>query len=45
MRRQEQRKLEEEQEELNKWRKKIQDRQLEDEEFKVCKIKINQLKL
>lgn len=32
----EQRKLEEEQEELEKWRKKIQDRQREDEEFKVC---------
>lgn len=33
----EQRKLEEEQQELEKWRKKIQDRQREDEEFKVCK--------
>jgi len=35
MRRREQRKLEEEQEELQKWRKKLRDRQLEDEEFKV----------
>lgn len=35
MRRREQRKIEEEQEELEKWRKKLRDRQLEDEEFKV----------
>jgi len=37
MRRREQRKLEEEQEELQKWRKKLRDRQIEDEEFKVFK--------
>jgi len=37
IRKQEQRKLEEEQRELEKWRKKIQDRQREDEEFKVRK--------
>lgn len=36
MQRREQRKLQEEQEELEKWRKKIEDRQREDEEFKVC---------
>lgn len=36
MQRREQRKLEEEQEELEKWRKKIEERQREDEEFKVC---------
>lgn len=36
MQRREQRKLEEEQQELEKWRKKIEDRQREDEEFKVC---------
>lgn len=39
MRRREQRKLEEEQEELEKWRKKLRDRQLEDEEFKKGQMK------
>ncbi|KAL5239516.1 hypothetical protein ACI65C_006926 [Semiaphis heraclei] len=39
MRRREQRKLEEEQEELQKWRKKLRDRQIEDEEFKKGQMK------
>lgn len=41
MRRREQRQLEEQQEEINKWQKKIKDRQREDEEFKVYKIHNN----
>lgn len=40
LQRREQKHLEEQQEEINKWQKKLQDRQREDEEFKVRKIKL-----